>query len=75
MEADHITPWHDGGKTSAANCQMLCLEDNRRKGGQLAPKALTLTSAEHCLRYVCAEQGEGSVRYAQVHYGALLRDR
>jgi hypothetical protein len=34
MEADHITPWHDGGKTSAANCQMLCKEDNRRKSGK-----------------------------------------
>jgi hypothetical protein len=33
MEADHITPWHEGGKTSAANCQMLCKEDNRRKSG------------------------------------------
>jgi hypothetical protein len=33
MEADHITPWHEGGKTLADNCQMLCLEDNRRKGG------------------------------------------
>jgi HNH endonuclease/Protein of unknown function DUF262 len=33
MEADHITPWHDGGKTDAANCQMLCKEDNRRKAG------------------------------------------
>lgn len=33
MEADHITPWHDGGKTVAANCQMLCKEDNRRKSG------------------------------------------
>lgn len=32
MEADHITPWSKGGKTNAANCQMLCLEDNRRKG-------------------------------------------
>ena len=32
MEADHITPWHGGGKTEAANCQLLCLEDNRRKG-------------------------------------------
>jgi len=32
MEADHITPWSRGGKTSAENCQMLCLEDNRRKG-------------------------------------------
>ena len=34
MEADHITPWHDGGKTDADNCQMLCVEDNRRKGGK-----------------------------------------
>lgn len=32
MEADHITPWSQGGKANAANCQMLCLEDNRRKG-------------------------------------------
>ena len=28
MEADHITPWHEGGKTIAENCQMLCREDN-----------------------------------------------
>jgi hypothetical protein len=33
MEADHITPWHEGGKTNAVNCQMLCKEDNRRKSG------------------------------------------
>lgn len=33
MEADHITPWHEGGKTIATNCQMLCKEDNRRKSG------------------------------------------
>jgi hypothetical protein len=33
MEADHITPWHLGGKTIAENCQMLCKECNRRKGG------------------------------------------
>jgi hypothetical protein len=33
MEGDHITPWHAGGKTDAANCQMLCKEDNRRKSG------------------------------------------
>jgi len=32
MEADHITPWSKGGKTNGANCQLLCLEDNRRKG-------------------------------------------
>lgn len=34
MEADHITPWHEGGKTIAENCQMLCKEDNRRKSGK-----------------------------------------
>lgn len=33
MEGDHITPWHDGGKTVAENCQMLCKECNRRKSG------------------------------------------
>ena len=33
MEADHITPWHAGGRTSSDNCQMLCKEDNRRKSG------------------------------------------
>ncbi|CAL9437649.1 HNH endonuclease family protein [Streptomyces sp. enrichment culture] len=33
MEADHITPWHAGGRTIAANCKMLCKEDNRRKSG------------------------------------------
>lgn len=32
MEGDHITPWREGGKTDAANCEMLCREDNRRKG-------------------------------------------
>jgi hypothetical protein len=34
MEADHIAPWHAGGKTSAENCQMLCRECNRRKAGR-----------------------------------------
>jgi len=34
MEGDHITPWHEGGKTDAKNCQMLCKEDNRRKSGK-----------------------------------------
>jgi len=34
MQADHITPWHEGGKTSAENCQMLCADDNRRKSGK-----------------------------------------
>ena len=34
MEGDHITPWHEGGKTSPENCRMLCKEDNRRKSGK-----------------------------------------
>lgn len=34
MEADHITPWHEGGKTIAKNCQMLCKQDNRTKSGK-----------------------------------------
>jgi 5-methylcytosine-specific restriction endonuclease McrA len=33
MEADHITPWHGGGKTISDNCQMLCKADNRTKSG------------------------------------------
>ena len=31
MEADHITPWSKGGKTSPENCKMFCSECNRRK--------------------------------------------
>ncbi len=31
MEADHITPWSKGGKTQIENCQVLCMECNRRK--------------------------------------------
>jgi len=34
MESDHITPWHEGGRTIEENCQMLCKEDNRRKSGK-----------------------------------------
>ena len=34
MEADHITPWHEGGKTIVENCQMLCRQDNRIKSGK-----------------------------------------
>jgi hypothetical protein len=34
MEADHIIPWKDGGKTNAQNCQMLCKDCNRRKSGK-----------------------------------------
>lgn len=31
MEADHIMPWCEGGKTEIDNCQMLCKEHNRKK--------------------------------------------
>jgi 5-methylcytosine-specific restriction endonuclease McrA len=37
MEADHITPWHEGGKTVSENCQMLCKDDiggNRGSRGE-----------------------------------------
>lgn len=33
MEADHITPWHSGGRTIPENCKMLCKDDNRKKSG------------------------------------------
>lgn len=32
MEADHIMPWSQGGKTDLENCQMLCKKCNRIKG-------------------------------------------
>lgn len=31
MEADHITPWCEGGHTVEKNCQMLCKSCNRHK--------------------------------------------
>ena len=34
MEADHIKPWHEGGKTISKNCQMLCKQCNRAKSGK-----------------------------------------
>lgn len=34
MEADHIKPWHEGGQTVDDNCQMLCRQCNREKGGR-----------------------------------------
>ncbi|MBR1928373.1 MAG: HNH endonuclease [Paludibacteraceae bacterium] len=34
MEADHITPWVEGGRTIASNCQMLCRACNRRKSSK-----------------------------------------
>lgn len=34
MEGDHQKPWHEGGKTVAENCVMLCKAHNREKGGK-----------------------------------------
>ncbi|MCK5459626.1 DUF262 domain-containing protein [Candidatus Parcubacteria bacterium] len=34
MEADHIKPWHEGGKTTEKNCQILCKQCNRTKSGK-----------------------------------------
>lgn len=34
MEADHITPWSQGGHTTKENCQMLCRDCNRKKSGK-----------------------------------------
>lgn len=34
MEGDHITPWHENGKTVDENLQMLCKDCNRRKSGK-----------------------------------------
>ena len=34
MEADHITPWSEGGETNEDNCQMLCRKCNREKSAR-----------------------------------------
>ncbi len=34
MEADHIKPWCEGGKTEKENCQMLCRQCNRTKSNR-----------------------------------------
>ena len=34
MEADHIRPWSEGGKTIEENCQMLCKKCNREKSAK-----------------------------------------
>ena len=34
MDADHVAAWSKGGKTDAANCQMLCKSHNRAKGNR-----------------------------------------
>lgn len=34
MDADHVTPWSNGGKTDISNCQLLCKTHNRSKGNR-----------------------------------------
>ena len=34
MEADHVRPWIEGGKTNEENCQLLCRDCNRRKSSR-----------------------------------------
>ena len=34
MDADHVTPWSEGGRTIEQNCQMLCKDCNRRKSNK-----------------------------------------
>ena len=34
MDADHVSAWSKGGKTSVDNCQMLCVTHNRSKGNR-----------------------------------------
>ncbi len=34
MDADHVTPWSEGGSTIEENCQMLCNEYNRKKSNK-----------------------------------------
>ena len=33
MHADHVKPWHLGGKTEIKNGRMLCAAHNLAKGG------------------------------------------
>lgn len=34
MDADHVSAWSKGGKTSISNCQMLCSTHNKAKGNR-----------------------------------------
>lgn len=42
MQADHITPWSQGGKTNDSNCQMLCKPCNQKKGATPHPVPVTV---------------------------------
>ncbi len=41
MEADHVTPWIQGGKTTLDNCQMVCREANRKGDKRSKPTPAT----------------------------------
>lgn len=34
MDADHVSPWSNGGETKPDNCQMLCKTHNKSKGNR-----------------------------------------
>lgn len=34
MDADHVSAWSKGGKTTIENCEMLCVRHNRAKGNK-----------------------------------------
>lgn len=34
MDADHVSAWSKGGRSSAKNCEMLCVTHNRAKGNR-----------------------------------------
>ncbi len=34
MDADHVAAWSKGGKSTAKNCEMLCITHNRAKGNR-----------------------------------------
>jgi hypothetical protein len=34
MDADHVAAWSKGGKSTLANCEMLCITHNRAKGNR-----------------------------------------
>lgn len=46
MEADHVVPWHMGGKTTIENCEMRCRSCNRIKSGKLTVNMPTAETKE-----------------------------
>ena len=52
MEADHITPWHEGGKTNEDNCQMISKEENRKRYGPKEKKRKTVLCSYILVLYI-----------------------